>query len=62
MQTEFGHEIWDLYERGVLHPDVTLTGRFERDLKAVDVEGVMSEIDDARFEEAARAMRVGRTN
>ncbi len=62
MQTEFGHEIWDLYERGVLHPDVTLTGRFERDLKAVDVEGVMSEIDDARYEEAARAMRVGRTN
>ncbi|MFN0305045.1 MAG: PA4780 family RIO1-like protein kinase [Burkholderiales bacterium] len=58
LQTQYGHEIWDLYERGVLHADAVLTGRFERTLEAVDVEGVMSEIDDARFEEAARVMRM----
>ncbi len=58
LATEYGHEIWDLYQRGVLHQDVVLTGRFERILEAVDVDGVLSEIDDARFEEAARVMRM----
>ena len=61
LQTEYGHEIWDLYERAVLHPAVELTGRFERKLEAVDVDGVMSEIDDAQAEEAARLMRMPRT-
>ncbi len=60
LQTQYGHEIWDLYERGVQHAEAVLTGRFERVLEAVDVDGVMSEIDDARFEEAARVMRMPR--
>ncbi len=60
LQTQYGHEIWDLYERGVLHAEAVLTGRFERVLEAVDVDGVMSEIDDALFEEAARVMRMPR--
>ncbi len=58
LHTEHGPEIWDLYRRGVLHPDTALTGRFERKRGAVDVGGVMREIDDARAEEAARRLRM----
>jgi len=58
MLTDFGGEIWDLYRRGALQPDVVLTGRFEREAGAVDVEGVMLEIVDARAEETARRQRL----
>jgi len=58
LHTEHGHEIWDLYERGVLNTEVALTGRFERKGGAVDVGSVMREIDDARAEENARRLRV----
>ena len=58
LHTEHGHEIWDLYERGVLSPEAVLTGRFERKGGAVDVGSVMREIDDARAEEEARRLRV----
>ena len=58
LRTDFGLEIWSLYERGVLLTDSVLTGRFERKLGAVDVGGVMREIDDARSEEAARRVRM----
>ena len=56
--SHFGLEIWDLYERGVLDPEVILTGRFVRKTGAVDVGSVMREIDDARAEEAARRVRM----
>jgi RIO kinase 1 len=58
LRTEHGHEIWDLYERGVLNTEVALTGRFERKTGAVDMGGVMREIDDARAEEEARKLRM----
>ena len=58
LHTEFGPEIWDLYERGVLQPDTPLSGRFERKAGAVDVGGLMREIDDARAEDAARRLRM----
>ena len=58
LQTDFGPEIWDLYVRGVLDPDVPLTGKFKRSAKAADVGGVLREIDDARAEEAARRLRM----
>ena len=58
LATSYGKEIWALYEAGALHPDTPLTGRFERVEKAVDLDGVMQEIDDARFEEAARRLRL----
>jgi RIO kinase 1 len=57
LNTNFGHEIWDLFQRGMLHPEVLLTGRFERKNRAVDVGGVLREIDDARAENAARRLR-----
>ena len=58
LHTNFGLEIWDLYQRGVLHPDMVLTGRFERKAGAVDMSAVMREIDDARDEESARRLRL----
>ena len=58
LHTDFGPEIWDLYQRGVLDPEVKLTGRFEQSQSAADVSGVLREIDDARAEEAARRLRM----
>ena len=58
LQTRFGPEIWDLYERGVLAPDTALSGRFEQKAGTVDLASVMREIDDARAEEAARLLRL----
>ena len=56
--TEYGAEIWALYQRGALHAEVELTGRFERSTAAVDLASVMREIDDARAEESARRLRL----
>ena len=58
LSTSYGKEIWALYEAGALQPDTPLTGRFDRIEKAVDLDSVMQEIDDARFEEAARRLRL----
>ena len=60
LTTEYGKEIWSLYEDGALHPGVELTGRFERSVKPVDLDSVMREIDDARAEDAARRLRMQR--
>jgi RIO kinase 1 len=57
--TDYGKEIWSLYESGKLHVEVKLTGRFVRSVKPADLVGVMREIDDARAEEAARLARIG---
>ena len=58
LTTDYGKEIWSLYEDGALHPEVELTGRFERSVKPVDLDSVMLEIDDARAEDAARRLRM----
>jgi RIO kinase 1 len=58
LETDYGHEIWDLYRRGALNPDVALTGRFVHETRTADVNSVMREIDDARDEEAARRLRM----
>jgi RIO kinase 1 len=58
LATDYGKEIWALYESGALHPDIELTGHFEHVETAVDLESVMREIDAARLEEAARQMRM----
>ena len=58
LATDFGPEIWDLYVRGVLDPEVKLSGKFFRNTKAADVGGVLREIDDARAEDAARRLRM----
>ncbi len=58
LSTDYGKEIWSLFEHGELHPEVVLTGHFERSTEAVDLDSVMREIDDARAEEAARRLRL----
>ena len=52
--TQFGKEIWALYERGALHADVGLTGHVAADTRIADVAGVMREIRDVQAEHAAR--------
>jgi RIO kinase 1 len=59
LPTQYGPEMWALYTRGVLHTDTALTGRYERQAGAVDLSSVMREIEDARFEEDARQLRMG---
>lgn len=56
--TAYGPEIWALYQAGLLRVDSPLTGRFKRDARAVDMKGVLREIDAARDDEAARQLRM----
>jgi RIO kinase 1 len=58
LDSRYGPEIWDLFERGALSNEMPLTGRFERAPGTVDLGGVLREIDDARAEEAARRLRM----
>src|SRR6202142_2502888 len=46
LETQYAHEIWTLYEAGELTPDSVLTGRFERDSAAADVNAVLTQIED----------------
>jgi RIO kinase 1 len=56
--TQYGKEIWALYEHGNLQPDSPLSGHFQQSNKPVDLNSIMREIDDARAEEAARQLRM----
>jgi RIO kinase 1 len=59
LATAYGEEIWSLYERGMLQTGTPLTGRYTAPTRAVDVGGVLREIDDAKAEDAARRLRQG---
>jgi RIO kinase 1 len=52
--TQHGDEIWSLYERAALHPEVALTGRFAASTRPADVAAVMQEITAVRAEHEAR--------
>ncbi|WP_333877408.1 PA4780 family RIO1-like protein kinase [Methylobacter sp.] len=54
LATEYGKEIWKLYETGDLTPQVELTGRFKASNKVADVRSIMREINDARDEAIQR--------
>ena len=54
--TDYGKEIWALYEAGTLVPDTVLTGRFKRVEKPVDVREIMREIDDVKKDEEMRQL------
>src|SRR6185436_1804953 len=58
LKTDFGPEIWALYQRGALQPAIHLTGRFEERQGPVDVAGVLRVVGDARVEEEARLLRI----
>ncbi len=59
LTTDYGPEIWSLYQAGLLTNETRLTGRYQRTQKDVDVGSLMREIDDARAEDAARRLRMG---
>jgi RIO kinase 1 len=61
LKTQFGPEIWSLYQSGLLSNDTPLSGRYERAPGTVDLGSVMREIDDARDEDAARRLRMAQT-
>ncbi len=54
LDSRYAKEIWGLYENGRLHPEVELTGRFEEELQAADVDAVLEEIKAAFEEEQHR--------
>ena len=58
LATEYGPEIWSLYQSGLLSHETPLSGRFERAHADVDMQAVLREIDDARDEEVARRLRM----
>ena len=53
LSTNYGKEMWKIYESGNLKPDTLLTGSFKQNEKRADVGSVMREINDAR-EDAIR--------
>ena len=57
--THYAEEIWELYERGEIRPDVKLTGKFEFPTEAADVDAVLHLIDVAYEEEQERQERMG---
>ncbi|PRC92715.1 PA4780 family RIO1-like protein kinase [Solimicrobium silvestre] len=55
--SQYGKEIWNLYEAGLLTPDFALTGKVPAPTEPVDVESVINEIESARLEEEDRVRR-----
>ncbi|WP_345336699.1 PA4780 family RIO1-like protein kinase [Ferrimonas pelagia] len=56
-KTRYGEEIWALYEKGDLTPEVELTGTFVESTKSADLGAIMEEIQAAMEEEQARRKR-----
>ena len=56
--TQYGPEIWSLYQSGLLSNETPLTGRYAPQHVDVDMQAVLREIDDARDEDAARRLRM----
>jgi RIO kinase 1 len=56
--TRYAKEMWALYEKGHLTPDTELTGLFEEDLTAANVDSILDEIEAAYEEELDRRDRI----
>jgi RIO kinase 1 len=54
LATQYGKEIWAIYEKGDLLSDTPLTGHYQQTEKKTDVRAVMREIDAARDDHAAK--------
>ncbi len=52
--TQYGKEIWAIYQRGELLPDTLLTGHVEENKKSADIHSVMREITSAKDDHEAR--------
>ena len=55
-KTQYGQEIWALYESGQLQPDSPLTGRFKQKRQRTDAESVIAEIQAAAAEAGEKPM------
>jgi len=55
--TRYADEIWELFERGNLHPDVALTGQFTDNNVDADIATMLRIIEFAREEEEERLDR-----
>lgn len=58
LATNYGKEIWQLYEAGTLTVETELTGQIEEDTTPVDMEDLMGEIEASRREEEDRLRRL----
>lgn len=58
IDTSYAKEMWALYEDGELTADTVLTGHFEEDQTAADVDGLMLEIKAVMEEEEKRLERL----
>lgn len=58
LSTQYGKEIWALYQAGELHEDSRLSGIVERDETITDLRDLLAVIDDANREEAERLARL----
>ena len=56
--TQYGPEMWSLYQAGLLTTDTALTGLFDRAHADVDMQAILREIDDAQAQETARKLRI----
>ncbi|MFK5983924.1 MAG: PA4780 family RIO1-like protein kinase [Pseudomonadota bacterium] len=61
LNSNYGKEIWALYENGKLTPESKLTGKFKTTSKAADVDIVMQEIKAAFAQEQERLRRISGT-
>jgi RIO kinase 1 len=58
LNSQYGEEIWALYEAGDLHPESELTGAFQESTEIADVDSVLMEIKAAMQEEMERQERM----
>jgi len=58
LNTDYGSEIWALFEAGDLHEDTILTGEFAHDETLADLAQLFAVIDDAAQEEEDRKARM----
>ncbi|PCJ48449.1 MAG: serine protein kinase RIO [Gammaproteobacteria bacterium] len=56
--TQYGKEIWALYEKGKLLPETKLTGNYDETTESVDVEPILLEIQAAFLAEQERQERM----
>jgi len=58
LTTDYGNEIWALFQSGQLGTESVLTGKFERVEKEIDLNIVMREIRDTLKDEEARQLAI----
>jgi RIO kinase 1 len=58
LRTNYAKEMWALFEEASLTPNTILTGEFEDDSEAADVDAILEEIQAAADEEQERLARI----